>query len=1202
MGPEAGWHFWIDRGGTFTDIVGRGPDSSIKVLKLLSDDRERYRDASVQGIRDILGLVPGEPVPLEKIHSIRMGTTVGTNALLERKGERCALIVNKGYRDILRIGYQKRPDLFALKIELPGMLYETVEEIPGRVDVNGNTIEPLDETVIKEKLRNIRGSGISSVAILLMHSYRFPSHEKRVVAIARELGFDQISASHEVAPLMKIVGRGDTTVVDAYLSPILLRYIDGVKGEIGAGSQDLDLLFMQSNGGLIDSTMFRGKDCILSGPAGGITGAVKVSREAGFEKVITFDMGGTSTDVAHYNGELERSFETEVAGVRIRAPMLHINTVAAGGGSILHLRDGRFQVGPDSSGADPGPSCYRKGGPLSLTDCNVMLGRIQPDHFPRFFGPGGDKTIDVDVVREAFFELADRIERETGVGKTPEEVAEGYFDVAVQNMAQAIKTISVQKGYDVSEYTLCCFGGAGGQHACAVADSLGIRSILVHPFSGVLSAFGMGVADRRSIKERTVEMKLSKSNMERIRKELGELERDARSKLEAQGIDPEKIEIIGKAHIRYSGTDTSFPIEMGTISELEDRFTSLHMKRFGFLMGGRELVVEALSSEAVGRSDIEWTTPQGDEKADSGPMDGVPLYLDGIKHLAPIYSRNRLSPGMVIQGPAIITEATGTNVVEPGWEARIDIRGNLIMERFKDPRRSNAAGTEADPVMLEIFNKLFMSIAEQMGYSLANTAYSVNIKERLDFSCAIFDGKGGLVANAPHIPVHLGSMSESVKAWMRDRNGNIRPGEVYLMNSPYNGGTHLPDITVMSPVFIDEDKPTFFVASRGHHADIGGITPGSMPPNSENILEEGVFSGGMRIVEDGRFLEEEVRKWLRSGMYPARDPGQNIADLRAQIAANEKGIMELKRMASKYSLDVVEAYMDHVQQNAEESVRRVLETLGSGSFVNEMDDGNRIEVSVSIDRGERKAVVDFSGTSPQVKGNFNAPEAVAKAAVLYVFRTLVRNEIPLNGGCLIPIDVRIPKGSMLSPVYPAAVAAGNVETSQHITDAMYGALGAMACSQGTMNNLTFGNDEFQYYETICGGTGAGPDFNGMDAVHSHMTNTRITDPEVLEHRFPVLLEEFSIVLGSGGKGKFPGGCGVRRKIRALKGMTASILSSHRRIPPFGMEGGGQGRTGRNYVIKSDGRLIDLKGRDSLQLGPGDSFVIETPGGGAFGKP
>ncbi|MGA1848744.1 MAG: hydantoinase B/oxoprolinase family protein [Thermoplasmatota archaeon] len=1202
MGPEAGWQFWIDRGGTFTDVVGRAPDGSLKVLKLLSEDQDRYRDASVQGIREILGLVPEEHVPLEKIHSIRMGTTVGTNALLERKGERCALIVNEGYSDILRIGYQNRPDIFALKIELPSMLYDMVEEVPGRLDVNGNILKPLDEDAVRRKLQKIKDRGIDSVAILLMHSYRFPVHERKIARIAGEIGFTQISASHEVTPLMKIVGRGDTTVVDAYLSPILMRYINGVRDELGDDGKELDLLFMQSNGGLVDSTMFRGKDCILSGPAGGITGAVKTSLEAGFQKIITFDMGGTSTDVAHYSGGMERSFETEVAGVRMRAPMLLINTVAAGGGSILHFRDGRFQVGPDSSGADPGPACYRKGGPLSLTDCNVMLGRIQPDHFPRVFGAEGDEVMDTEVVKRSFRDLALRIEEETGARRSPEEVAEGFLNVAVQNMSQAIKTISVQKGYDVSEYTLCCFGGAGGQHACRVADSLGIRSILIHPFSGVLSAFGMGLADRRTIKEKSLELELSEENMDRMGPEVEGLVNSARTKLKDQGIPPEMIEVQRRAHIRYSGTDTSFAVDMGSMEELQGRFEAVHKERFGFLMDGREMVVEAISAEAVGRSDVKADIPLKVKGGKPIPIGAAQLYLEGKRHLSPVYQRDDLSPGNTIEGPSIITEPTGTNVVETGWEAVIDDKGNLLLRRVEEKKRSFAAGTSADPVMLEIFNKLFMSIAEQMGYSLANTAYSVNIKERLDFSCAVFDGSGGLVANAPHIPVHLGSMSESVQAFLRDRGGDIERGEVYLLNSPYNGGTHLPDITVISPVFIGEaSRPTFFVASRGHHADIGGITPGSMPPDSRNIHDEGVFSPGMMIVRGGSFLEKSVREWLSSGPHPARNPEQNMADLRAQIAANERGVQELKRMVSRYSLETVEAYMEHVQRNAEESVRRVIDILRDGSFEVEMDDGNRIRVSISIDHENRRAVVDMEGTSPQVPGNLNAPEAVCRAAVLYVFRTLVASDIPLNGGCLAPIEIIIPGGSMLSPSYPAAVAGGNVETSQNIADALYGAIKALAGSQGTMNNLTLGNDRFQYYETICGGTGAGPGFRGADAVHSHMTNTRITDPEVLEHRFPLVLKEFSIIGGTGGRGKYEGGCGARRTIRALDGMTASILSSRRRIEPHGMAGGGNGRCGRNYLIRSDGNRVDLEGRDRIELSPGDELVIETPGGGGFGQ-
>ncbi len=1196
---NGGWQFYIDRGGTFTDIVAVPPSGDIKVQKLLSEDRSRYRDAAVHGIREILSIEEGEEIPMDRIDSIRMGTTVGTNALLERKGEQTALLITKGFRDLLRIGYQNRPDLFALDIRLPEQLYCHVEEIHERILSDGTISVPLDRDDAKDAFERIKAKGIGSVAIVLMNSYKYPVHETELAGIARDIGFSQISVSYQVSPLMKIVGRGDTTVVDAYLSPILLRYIDSVKNELDG---DRDLLFMQSSGGLVDHSLFKGKDCILSGPAGGIVGAVRTSLDAGSKKIITFDMGGTSTDVAHYSGEMERSFETEIAGVRIRAPMLRIHTVAAGGGSILKFEDGRFKVGPDSAGADPGPASYRKGGPLSVTDANLLLGRIQADHFPGVFGKEGNEPLDIDIVRKKFRSLAEEVSLGSGVKRTPEEVAHGFLQVAIENMAQAIKTISTMRGYDVSDHILACFGGAGGQHVCGVADSLGIKKVLIHPLAGVLSAYGMGLAKISVIKERTIERTFDAGSIPLIEELISELGSRIEKELKEQKIEEDDIDIKTRIHLKYSGTDTPIPIEYSGLDGTTEAYEKEHMERFSFIMRGKDLVIETIEVEGIGGG---IPTPSRKEEMLEHQVEAhgrVYLNFNNEWTEVPLYQRDRLRPGSIMNGPAVITEGTGTNIVEPGWKASISGSSDLIMERAGSQDREIAVRTDVDPVMLEIFNRLFMSIAEQMGYSLRNTSYSVNIKERLDFSCALFDGGGGLVANAPHIPVHLGSMSDSVRRWLDDKKEMIEPGDTYLINSPYHGGTHLPDVTLITPVFGDDTKkPLFFVASRGHHADIGGKTPGSMPPDSRTIDEEGVLSSGFRIVSSGVFMEERVRDWLTSGKYPARNPDRNISDLKAQIAANEKGQKELMKMVERYSLDMVRSYMLHVQKNAEESVRNVISKLHSGSSNLIMDLGGKISVDIIIDKEGRSVIVDLTGSSDQLDSNFNAPSAVCTAAVLFVFRTLVKNDIPLNKGCLEPIDIRIKKGSMLDPLPPAAVAAGNVETSMFIADALFSALGTLGGSQGTMNNLTFGNERYQYYETICGGTGAGDGFDGTDAVHSHMTNTRITDPEVLEHRYPVVLEEFSIMKGSGGRGRFTGGNGVRRIIRFNEPMTVSIISEHRKVPPLGICGGGPGALGRNTIIRKDGTHIPLDGCGSMEVDEGDLIRIETPGGGGFGR-
>lgn len=1190
------WDFWIDRGGTFTDIVGRTPDGTIRAHKVLSENPEAYRDAAVQGIRELMGLDAGDAIPSGAIATVKMGTTVATNALLERKGERTALITTKGFRDALAIGYQARPDIFAKEIIKPELLYESVHEVSERLRADGTLETPLDEAEARAALKAAWNDGIRSVAIVFMHAYAYPDHEKRVAAIAREMGFPQISVSHEVSPLMKLVGRGDTTVVDAYLSPILRRYVQQVQEELGEGPR---LMFMQSSGGLTAADLFQGKDAILSGPAGGVVGAVETSRLAGFEKVIGFDMGGTSTDVCHFDGTYERAFETEVAGVRMRAPMMMIHTVAAGGGSILHYKDGRFQVGPDSAGANPGPKCYRRGGPLAVTDANVMTGKLIPDFFPKIFGPNRDEALDAEAVKTAFAELADKI----GGGRKPEEVADGFLRIAVENMANAIKKISVQRGYDVTGYALTCFGGAGGQSGCMVADSLGMETVILHPFSGILSAYGMGLADIRASRQQAVIKRLEDALMPALDTLRTELAAQTEAELKAQGVTGDDCETLTRAHLRYEGTDTPLPVLLASPAEMMAAFEDAHRKQFGFAYENKPVVVEALEVESSGGG-------AGIIEADHPLTEGTPeparttrFYASGQWHDAGVYLRAGLKPGMKVPGPALVIEPHATIVVEPGWQAEINVKDHVILRRVVPLERSAAIGTHADPVMLEVFNNLFMSIAEQMGLTLQNTAYSVNIKERLDFSCAVFDRNGALVANAPHMPVHLGSMDRSVETVIKLNEGKIRPGDVFALNAPYNGGTHLPDITVVSPVFDDAGKEIlFWSASRGHHADVGGSAPGSMTPLATTVDEEGVLIDNFKLVDQGRFREAELIELLTSHPYPVRNVHQNVADLKAQIAANEKGIQELRKMVTHFGLDVVQAYMGHVQDNAEESVRRVISALKDSACDYPTDQGSVIKVKITVDKDKREATVDFTGTSPVAANNFNAPEPVTRAAVLYCFRVMVDGHIPMNAGCLRPIRIILPDGCMLKPEYPAAVVAGNVETSQHVTNALFAALGAMANSQGSMNNLTFGNNTYQYYETICSGSPAGPGFNGTDGVHVHMTNSRLTDPEVLEFRFPVLLEDFHIRKGSGGKGKWSAGGGTLRTLRFLEKMDLAILGSHRTIAPKGMEGGENGQLGRTEVRRLDGRIEVLKGCDQTVLEPGEAVTMITPTAGGWGCP
>jgi 5-oxoprolinase (ATP-hydrolysing) len=1289
------WEFWIDRGGTFTDVIGRRPDGRLVAHKLLSENPEAYRDAAVAGIRHLLGLGPGEPIPAERLGAVKMGTTVATNALLERKGERTLLMITCGFRDALRIGYQARPKIFARHIVKPDMLYERVVEVDERVRADGTVERELDLDAARSALVQARHDGIGAVAVVFMHAYRHSDHERRVVALARELGFPQVSASHEVSPLIKLVGRGDTTVVDSYLSPILRRYVAQIAEELipsplvgegrvggreaarrwptlaqdlpiptsepspqGGGENRTRLMFMMSSGGLTAAELFRGKDAILSGPAAGVVGMAETGRAAGYARLIGFDMGGTSTDVSHFAGAYERAFETEVAGVRMRAPMMLIHTVAAGGGSILHFDGARFRVGPDSAGANPGPKCYRRGGPLAVTDANVMVGKLIPDFFPKIFGPRQEEPLDADSVREGFAALAERI----GDGRTGEQVADGFIRIAVENMANAIKKISVQRGYDVTRYALNCFGGAGGQHACLVADALGMTSVLIHPFSSLLSAYGMGLADIRSVRQQAIEKPLGENARATVAGVADELGRAVIGEVAGQGVVTEKIKAYVRAHIRYAGTDTALIVEAGTcsfpsplggerrvgrevtrrrgkaqerqssrarrrttptpnpsplgggetqlvsLSTMKSAFERAHRARFGFIDRSKELIIEAVSVEAVGggarfRERVHKTT----RAPLPPPARRTRFFAGGKWRRALVYMRGALAPGHKVRGPAIIIEPHQTIVVEAGWRAELTAKDHLVLRRIEKLARARAVGTRADPVMLEVFNNLFMSIAEQMGVALQNTAYSVNIKERLDFSCAVFDGDGSLVANAPHMPVHLGSMDRAVETIIRENRGSIRPGDVYAINAPYNGGTHLPDITVCTPVFSVPSSRQggpilFWVASRGHHADVGGISPGSMSPNATTIEQEGVYIDNFKLAERGRFRERELDALLTGGKYPARNPLQNVNDLKAQVAANEKGVQELRKMVRQFTLPVVRAYMRHVQDNAAESVRRVIDRLHNSAFRTEMDQGTVINVRISVDKKQRAATVDFTGTSLQQPTNFNAPEPVTRAAVLYVFRVMVDDDIPMNAGCLRPIKIIIPQRSLLSPEFPAAVVAGNVETSQEVTNCLFGALGAMAAAQGTMNNLNFGNARYQYYETICSGSPAGPGFPGTDAVHTHMTNTRLTDPEVLEFRYPVLLEDFHIRKGSGGRGRWSAGDGIVRTIRFLERMECTILSGHRRIPPFGLSGGGDGQIGENAVRRKDGSIHKLAGCDATMLEAGEAIIIRTPTAGGYGTP
>lgn len=1195
------WQFWIDRGGTFTDIVAKKPDGKIIIDKLLSENSDAYKDAAVAGIRRILDLKNEDKIPTDIISSVKMGTTVATNALLERKGDRTLLLITKGFGDLLRIGYQNRPLLFDLSIKLPELLYERVVEVSERLNEKGEVVTELNEEEVRNSLIKAKSDGINSVAIAFMHSYINPDHENKIEQIAKEENFNQISVSHKVSPLIKLVGRGDTTVVDAYLSPILRRYVNQVSEEL-QDTKSTQLMFMQSNGGLTDANLFQGKDALLSGPAGGVVSMTQTGKQAGFNKLIGFDMGGTSTDVCHFAGEFERSFETELAGVRIRAPMMQINTVAAGGGSILSYKDGRFQVGPESAGAIPGPASYGRGGPLTVTDCNVLLGKLNPDFFPKVFGKTGDQPLNFEIVKKKFSDLSDIISKEKNEPMMDIfKMAEGFLKIAVENMANAIKKISIQKGYDVTNYMLNCFGGAGGQHACNVADSLGISNVMIHPYAGVLSAYGMGLAEIRSIREGHFEKNITNildaDNLIEI------LSSQAKKDLNDQDISDASIILLKNAFLHYKGSHQNLEIKFDTPENMRKSFEQEHKKRFGFFVEDREIFIEMLTVEAVGKKteNYDFLNPNT-STTKANPIAFKKMYVNGSEINTPIYKRDELIIGQNILGPAIIVEATGTNIIDDGWSGTLDKHYNLILSRVEEKKLQKGIGTSVDVVMLEVFNNLFMNIAEQMGATLANTAYSVNIKERLDFSCALFNNEGSLVANAPHVPVHLGSMSEAIKTVVRLNKDNIYPDDVFVLNAPFNGGTHLPDVTVITPVFDKNGKEIiFFVASRGHHADIGGKTPGSGPPDSKHIEEEGVLIDNFKLFDKGIFREQEMRKILSSGKYPCRNIEHNMADLAAQVAANKTGIHEINSMIDQFGIETVHAYMNHVQDNAEESIRNAIVNLKQGEYEYELDNGEFIRVNVKIDKKNREAIIDFTGTAPKNPFNYNAPMAVCYAVILYVFRTLVGNNIPLNEGCFKPIKIIIPNNSMINAKYPSAVIAGNTEVSQLTCNALFGALGVIAGSQATMNNFIWGNDTIQNYETICGGTGAGPNFHGTSAIQTHMTNTRSTDPEVLETRFPVRLEEFSIRKNSGGKGKFNGGDGVTRKLRFLEPMTVTTLCSHRRVKPFGLNGGSPGDCGKEWLERTDGSILNLNGNDSCEVEPNDLFVMQTPGGGGFGE-
>ncbi|MGE3594162.1 MAG: hydantoinase B/oxoprolinase family protein [Dehalococcoidia bacterium] len=1195
------WQFWIDRGGTFTDVIGKGPDGGIHFRKVLSQSGAGRADA-LSAIREILGIGDDrrDSLATAGVREIRVGTTVATNALLERRGEPTALVITRGFGDALKIGYQDRPDLFALNIRTRTPLYAAVIEVDARVDAHGRCLQAMDRIGVQHQLQAAYDMGLRAVAIVLMHGYKYPQLEIEIGAIAESIGFTQVTLSHEVSALRKLVARGDTAVLDAYVSPPLRQYLDGYADD----SEGVRLRLMKSDGNLTDARAARGVDAILSGPAAGVVGCVKTAAIAGFDRVIGFDMGGTSTDVCHFSGAFERTTGSNIAGVRIQVPMIDVHTIAAGGGSILKFDGHRFRVGPESAGADPGPACYRRGGPLTITDCNVLLGKLQPQWFPAIFGASGDQPIDVDVVHREFATLAADIGNLTGKPHSPHQVAEGFLRVAIDNMAHAIKKVSVDKGHDLRGYALNSFGGAGAQHACLVAEAVGVRTVIVHRLASVLSAYGIGLTSLGARRQRSLDAILSDDVLQRARDLFSDMEEAARLELRSFGVDETRLNVIRKLNLKYADTEAVIEVEVASVEELKAAFSAVHRQRFGFDTPDKPLIVEYLSIEVAEPAiDCEADLVRPVSASAPKPLEYVSIYCGGNACAVPVYGLQELQPGTVLQGPCIVQDSISTVVVEQRWSAMQVGASHLLLTHEHSPAKDAAISTQADPVMLELFNNAFMSIADQMGAMLQNTSRSVNVKERLDFSCAIFDATGNLIANAPHVPVHLGSMSDTVRSVIRARSDSMQPGDSYMLNDPYQGGTHLPDITVVTPVYDDSHRNLiFFVASRAHHTDVGGSTPGSMPPNSTHIDEEGILIKDFKLVDQGVFDEHGALELFSRHALPARKPAQNVADLMAQVAANETGIRELRKLLMRYGVSVVSSYMQHLQRYAEEQTREAIGQLKDGSFRVTSDNGSVIAVRVQIDRSSRDVVLDFAGTSPQQATNFNAPRAITVAAVLYVFRTLLKVDIPLNEGCLRPLKIIVPSGSMLDPVFPAAVVAGNVEVSQCITDCLYGALGVMASAQGTMNNLTFGNERYQHYETICGGAGALKGHPGASAVHTHMTNTRLTDPEVLESTLPVVLESFAIKTGSGGRGQWCGGDGVRRRIRFLEPMTLSFLANRHVVPPFGLEGGLPGAPGKIWVERENGTVTALQSCDTTRVDRGDVVVIETPGGGGFGTP
>lgn len=1198
---QRGYIFGVDRGGTFTDIVAWPPEGGVIVKKVLSNRVGQSEDSAVVGIRQVLGLDAGAAIPEGAIEAVCMGTTVGTNALLERQGEPLVFITTSGFKDSLRIGYQNRPRLFDLDIKLPTQLYKEVLEVDERLSADGQVLSSLNERAVRDGLTTFFESGYRSCAVAFMHGYRFPEHEILVAKIAKEVGFTQVSASHDCSGMIKFVGRAETAVVDAYLTPILKSYTKRLDGPLG----NTPLFFMQSNGGLIEASQFQGKDCVLSGPAGGIVGAVASCSASGIKNIIGFDMGGTSTDVCHYAGHFERTTESQIAGARIRAPIMMIHTVAAGGGSIVDFDGTRFKVGPESARAVPGPAAYRNGGPLAVTDCNVVLGRIPPQLFPSVFGPDGDQPLDSERSNELFEELTAKINLHTGGNKTKYECAEGFFNIAVENMANAIKKISTERGYDLSKYTLCCFGGAGGQHACKVAETLNMRSIFIHPLAGVLSAYGMGLSDFRAIESATIEKPLDSEVPGLLEDDIKPLETRARRKLVDQGVNDTDIVIVQRAVLKHKGSSSGLEVVFDNTKNLKKNFEEAYHKNYGFSLPDSQIIVESIAIEAAGHhrhSSAGSHFPDAGKNIDVIPQGVTKLYSAGEMRDVPIYNHVDIGIGVNINGPAIIADPFSTTVVDVDWCAIKDHTGSLKIDFVGTSRSSVVSASTVDPIYLELFNNRFRSIADQMGHALANSAHSVNIKERLDFSCAIFDADCNLIANAPHIPIHLGAMSESVDVVAKEFAGKIEPGDLYVLNSPYKGGAHLPDVTVVMPLFDQEGESIlFYTAARGHQADIGGTTPGSLPPDSRHIDEEGALIEPMRLVHKDVFAHEELLRILTTARYPARNPHQNIADLQAQVAACIRGGDELKSLMADFGTDVVVAYSGFILDVSEEELRRIAHQIPEGEFTCKHDMGHQVTVKITVNKESRSIKVDFTGTSAQVDSNFNASTAIARSATLYVFRTLIDRDIPLNSGCLRCVEIIIPPKSLLCPEYPAAVSSGNPETSVLVTDALYGALGVIGGSQGTMNNFTYGSDKHQYYETICGGSGALEGHNGASAVHTHMTNSLMTDPEVLELRFPVLLEEFSIRPNSGGKGKWNGGNGVMRRVRFLEQLDMAIVSNRRKIAPNGAKGGEPGGLGANRVIRRDGTVDQLASCDKTTMMPGDAFEILTPGGGGFGR-